>query len=228
MRRGWVRTSEYRINFRISIPVWLDYLLVWPLLLYRLLRYGYTFRRITLTQGKYAIVDCDDYFELIKYKWHAYRCGNTFYASRSIRTKDGKKHGFNMHRQVLKVPDGMFVDHINRNGLDNRKANLRPATFNQNMRNRGEYKVRNCTSKYKGVTWHREGKCWQARIIGNHKYIHLGSFRDELKAAKAYDKAAIKYHGEFAALNFPHLAKKKRRRVTKFVRTCLDSINLNT
>jgi len=202
-----LKTTEYKFNFQITIPVWLDYMIVWPVLLYRLLLYGYSFRRIRLTQRKYAIVDPEDYFRLNKYKWHAHRDYNTFYAIRKYTRKDGKRRNCSMHREVIKVPDNMFVDHINRNGLDNRKANLRPATVSQNARNCAKSRRRTCRSKFKGVTWHRGKKIWQTQIVLNQKHIYIGSFKDEEQAARAYDRAAKKYHGEFAALNF---AEKRR------------------
>jgi len=180
--------------------------MVLPVLLYRYIRHGYTFRRIPLTQRKYAIVDTDDYWPLSKHKWYAAKMGKTFYAARVVRKKDGKQHQIFMHRQILKFPHDMFVDHINRNGLDNRKANLRPATAAQNVRNRTKSNSRSFSSKYKGVTWHRERKLWQAQIRFNSKPIFLGSFGDEVHAAKAYDLAAKKYHGQFASPNFPYPA----------------------
>ena len=121
-----------------------------------------------------------------------------------------------MHRQILKVPDDMFVDHINRNSLDNRKANLRPATPSQNVRNRAKNTNRTYTSKYKGVTWNRCIKPWRAHIHFNHKLISLGSFDDEIRAAKAYDRAARRYHGEFAVLNFPE-PKRPVARIVPFI-----------
>ena len=108
-----------------------------------------------------------------------------------------------MHSHVLKVPEGFIIDHINQNGWDNRKVNLRPATAAQNSINRAKYKDRNYGSKYKGVTWQCKYNCWKAQIVTNGKVIYLGSFEDEVEAAKAYDEAAKKYHGEFASLNFP-------------------------
>jgi len=175
---------------------------IWLVFLYRRIRYGYAFRRIPLTQGRYAIVDPDDYRHLCKYKWYAMEMGRTFYAGRSVRTKDGKQRQVAMHREILEVPDNTFVDHINRNGLDNRKANLRPATPAQNGQNRAKYDNRSYSSKYKGVTRHREHQLWQAHIRVNRKPIFLGSFRDEIQAAKSYDRAAKKYHRDFAVLNF--------------------------
>jgi len=173
------------------------------LLLYRWIRYGYTFRRIRLNRGKFTIVDPDDYFEQAKYKWYAVRDGQQFYARRSFRTKEGKKRHIQMHQQILKVPDGMMVDHINRKGLDNRNANLRPATAAQNALNRGKISSRNTVSKFKGIASCVGRRGWQARMRVDGKLRFLGYFYDEVEAAKAYDRAARKCHGEFAALNFP-------------------------
>jgi len=175
-------------------------MLVFWVLLYRRVRYGYAFRRIPLTRGQYAIVDADDYERLARYRWMADKGESTFYVRRRIYLGNGKRKNILMHREILKVPKGMFVDHINHNGLDNRKANLRPATLKQNMRNRRKTRLK-CYSKYKGVTMNY-GK-WVAMIKADGERKHLGRFTDEIEAAKAYDRAAQKYHGEFAAINFP-------------------------
>ena len=108
-----------------------------------------------------------------------------------------------MHRVVINVPENLLVDHINRNKLDNRKANLRPATTAQNTCNQAKRKSNNLSSKYKGVTWQRGINCWQSQIGVNGNTIYLGSFDSEIRAAKAYDRAARMYHKEFAVLNFP-------------------------
>ena len=107
-----------------------------------------------------------------------------------------------MHREVIHPPDNLFVDHINHNGLDNRKANLRLATYAQNSYNRKQFRKRQ-TSKYTGVSWIKQIKKWRVIICYNGKKKFIGYFKDEKQAAKAYDKAAKKYHGEFASLNFP-------------------------
>ena len=107
-----------------------------------------------------------------------------------------------MHRQILNAPHFLLVDHINRNGLDNRKANLRTATYTQNSRNRQKTN-KNTWSKYKGVTFDYRRKKWLARIVVNRKKRHLGSFNNELDAGRAYDRAAGELYGEFAVLNFP-------------------------
>ncbi|MFC1794103.1 HNH endonuclease [Planctomycetota bacterium] len=171
------------------------------LLLYRRARYGYAFRRIPLTQGKYTIVDQDDFERLNKHKWYAVKSTNTFYARRTRRA--GKKYVFiMMHRDVIHPPENLLVDHINRNGLDNRKSNLRLATCAQNSYNRTYFR-KSKSSKYTGVSWNKLRKIWIVVIRYNCKNKFLGYFKDEIQAAKAYDKAAKKYHGEFASLNFP-------------------------
>lgn len=106
-----------------------------------------------------------------------------------------------MHRQVMKYDGELFIDHKNRNGLDNRRANLRIATAGQNNAN----SVRNLScksSKYRGVCRKKGCNKWLASIRYHDRHIHLGYFENEIDAAKAYDEAAKKYHREFAMLNF--------------------------
>jgi hypothetical protein len=186
----------------ITIPSWLERIAVRLALAYRRLRVGHTFRKIPLTQGQYAIVDPDDYPRLAKYKWHANRARDTYYAQRKLWLPQLKKEiTIKMHRQILNIPDFLLVDHINHNGLDNRKANLRPATHSQNTCNTPKYK--RSRSKYKGVTWHKAKRKWNARIRVNRRTISLGYFQNEIAAANAYDHAAKKYHRQFAVINFP-------------------------
>ena len=108
-----------------------------PLLLYRRLRYGYAFRRIPLTRGKFAIVDPEDYDRLSSIRWYANKSPHTWYAVHSLTNgKKEKRKNLYMHHLVIKIPPSMRCDHINHNGLDNRKANLRPVTHTQNVWNR--------------------------------------------------------------------------------------------
>ena len=185
---------------RIRIPRWLERIGVRLVLVYRRLRFGYAFRRIPLTQGQYAIVDPDDYPRLAKYKWRICRTRgkNVTYAERSIRLPSGKYSRILMHRQLIDVPEGYVIDHINGTGQDNRRANLRLATIAQNAWNS---KKRNPHSGYKGVWFARDKGLWRAAIWHNNKRVHLGYFNSPRQAANAYDEAAKKYHGEFACLN---------------------------
>ncbi len=155
-------------------------------------------RLIPLTKGKFAIVDAADYEWLSQWKWCAKKGLNTWYAVRRS-SKTGQKTL--MHRLITGAPDHLLVDHINRNGLNNTQKNLRPCTHTQNMHNQGPR--RNSSSKYKGVQWHKGSKAFVAIITCDGKRYHLGSFKDEIEAAKAYDKKAKLLFEEFAYLNFP-------------------------
>jgi hypothetical protein len=192
------------VDIKIHLPEIVYRQCLWFASHYRKMRYGYTFRQIPLTQGQFAIVDVEDYEKLAEFKWFAAKGGRTLYAERMAKSEDGKRkqHNVKMHRQILNVPEGQFVDHINHNGLDNRKANLRIVTMEQNCWNKRK-QSNNCSSKYKGVTWLKGYGKWQSRIIHKGERIFIGYFDDEQSAAKAYDDKARKLFGEYATLNFP-------------------------
>ena len=152
--------------------------------------------KIPLTKGLFAIVDEEDYENLSRYQWYVLGHKNKEYAARYV----GNNKHLRMHRILLNAPDGIEVDHINGNRLDNRKCNLRLATRAENGRNRGKFKCKT-HSKYKGVTYHTRDKRWQGTIIINRRHIHLGYFDTEQEAALAYNDAALKFHGKFAKLN---------------------------
>lgn len=155
---------------------------------------------IPLTQGLYALVNSDDYERLNKYKWYAHRDHSTFYAVRHAPRQNGKQGSILMHREILGLPKGIDTDHRNGCGLDNRKANLRPAAHNQNQWNQQpHYKG---TSQYKGVCWHKRQKKWRVQIRFEGTDIYLGVFTSEIEAAKAYDKKAVELFGDFAKTNF--------------------------
>ncbi len=152
---------------------------------------------------KYAKVDPADYKRLKRYKWFARKGTNCFYVFRDgPGKKAGRKSILYMHQEIIEVTKGMVTDHINRDGMDNRSANLRPATHSQNLWN-SRRRTGAKSSKYKGVSLKKQTRKWSARIGFENKEIHIGYFQNEIDAAKAYDEAAKKYHGEFASLNFP-------------------------
>lgn len=155
-------------------------------------------KRIELTQGKFAVVDDADFEFLNQWKWHARRNGRNCYAGRGIRI-NGMPRIIGMHQVILNLPSGMKSDHINGDGLDNRRSNLRSCTHCENMRNRSK-NIRD-SSRYKGVFWDKATQKWRARISINSRETHLGYFDDEEKAACAYNAAARKHFGEFARLN---------------------------
>lgn len=151
-------------------------------------------KKIPLTQGKFALVNDEDYEELSKYKW-----GFTHgYAKRSgPRPKQEKIY---MHRVVIGAKHGQMVDHINGDKTDNRKNNLRFSTKSTNGMNRGKNK--NNTSGFKGVflAKGRGKKCWYARIWKNRMCYFLGYYYSPEEASMSYENAAKKYHGEFASI----------------------------
>jgi hypothetical protein len=156
-------------------------------------------REIPLTQGKVAIVDIEDYDEISRYRWHVKKNHGTFYAVR-YENKNGRKIKISMHRQIMKASPEQQVDHKHRNGLDNRRCELRFCTTSQNNMNRIFNKKG--SSKYKGVHWDKSYGKWSVEIKKNGHSFKLGRFNNEIKAAKAYDKAAKKLFKEFAVLNF--------------------------
>jgi hypothetical protein len=155
-------------------------------------------KQIPLTQGKFALVDDEDFEFLNQWKWCASKSQWGFYAMRGFR-KNKKQIFVLMHRLVAKASIGVQVDHINRNGLDNQKSNLRLVNQFQNNANIGVCSKN--TSGFKGVGWHKGGRKWKAAISNNDKTIHLGLFIDPKLAAAAYDNAAIKLKGEYACTN---------------------------
>ena len=154
-------------------------------------------RFIPLTRGKFAIVDADDYAWLGRFKWHCVVNKKRAYAYHSFEKKNTS-----MHRIIMKPPGGMVVDHIDGNGLNNTRKNLRICTPRQNTCNsKGQGK----TSGYKGVCRIKNSKKWLAQITYTRKNKKIGCFETEITAAQAYDRKAKELFGEFAYLNFPNL-----------------------
>ncbi|HDZ13321.1 hypothetical protein LCGC14_1284510 [marine sediment metagenome] len=156
-------------------------------------------KRIPLTQGQFALVDDEDYEELSKHKWCLRQKGDgLFYAGRN-NWHDKKSHSITIHQQLMNLPENHEIDHRDGNGLDNRRSNLRVCTHRQNLQNQKRQKNNKCG--FKGVHWNNSSKKWRAKIFVNGKNIHLGVFFCLIQAAKAYNKAAVRYFGEFARVN---------------------------
>ncbi len=156
-------------------------------------------KKIPLTQGKFALVDDQDYEWLNQWKWCCHTSKRKSYVER-VQIIDGKRFSISMHRLILGLEqgDGKLADHLDSDGLNNQRHNIRVCDYNVNNWNR---KVRHdAASQYKGVSIYRKTK-WKATINFNGKQYWLGSFDCQIKAAKAYNEAATKYHGQFAKLN---------------------------
>ena len=149
-------------------------------------------REIPLTQGLVALVDDEDYPSLMKYKWYAHKENHTFYAQRQSQRVAGKQSVIRMHREIMGAHKGIELDHINGNGLDNRKENLRVVTRRENSQNKHTPK----TSKFPGVCWHPISGKWLAQIRVGKKRHHLGLIEDEEAAYEAYKNAVKEFTGK--------------------------------
>lgn len=150
-------------------------------------------RKIALPNNQYAVVDDRDYNKLNRYNWC---CDSKSYAMR-VSITNGKRKTILMHRQILGAKRGQVIDHINRKTLDNRQSNLRFCTTSQNKANGKIYA--NNLSGFKGV--YRDRSKWRSQIRVKGELFDLGTFLEKVEAAKAYNKAATRYFGEFASLN---------------------------
>ena len=154
---------------------------------------------IKLSNGMIAICDVNDYHEIKHFKWYAHRRGNTYYAS-ATRTIHGVRKMIHMHRMIMSpIPEGKEIDHIDGNGLNNTRENLRFVTHQQNCMNTRIHKQK--SSKYKGVYWCKGKKKYLVKIWVNKKGIHLGYFHDEKEAAKKYNQVVYELFGNLAYLN---------------------------
>ena len=150
-----------------------------------------------LTSGAVATVDDSDYAELSKHRWYPVPKGNTVYAATWIPQNNARGLDVSMHRMITCSLPGVLIDHKDRNGLNNTRANLRIATVSQNGINS---KIRSDnTTGYKGVKKNKYGYVAQITVRG--KDVSIGSYDTDVEAATAYNAEAIKYFGEFAMLN---------------------------
>jgi hypothetical protein len=156
-------------------------------------------KKIKLTQGKYALVSDEDYEFLSQWNWCAFKGCTTFYACRHPSKINRKQTTIYMHQVIAERMSIKSPDHIDTDGLNNLRSNLRQATQSQQHANQNLQK--NNKSGYKGVSWHKRCKKWKVYINANKNYIFLGYFIDIKEAARAYNKAAIKYYGTFARIN---------------------------
>ena len=163
-------------------------------------------RVIPLTQGQFALIDDEDYENIINYPhpWRADKSRYTFYAA-SWKNINGKQNTIRMQNLILTAPKGKLIDHINRNGLDNRRKNLRIVTQSENLKNTDKQRYKKgwhfpyrfrpkrlgTTSKFKGVSWQKAQRIWTAYIcIGEGRKKYLGCFKNENDAARAHNRAS--------------------------------------
>ena len=154
---------------------------------------------VPLSRGHVAIIDAADAATVLAHKWYARAYGRNFYAVREVRGANGKRTTLRLHKFLTGYST---TDHVNGDGLDNRRSNLRPATTAENIQN-SRRRVDNTTG-FKGVCWHKAHLKWRAYIAADGQSPrHLGYYGTAEEAARAYDAAARDLHGEYATLNFP-------------------------
>ncbi|HSW00923.1 MAG TPA: HNH endonuclease [Sedimentisphaerales bacterium] len=148
---------------------------------------------IPLTRNTVAVVDIEDFEWLRRHKWHAKKLGGNFYACRHEKGRT-----ILMHREIMKAPQGMVVDHRRDNTLNNRRRNLRICTQAQD---RANSKPHGSRSGFKGV--YPQGDKWYGLVERNGKQHYAGTFPTPIEAARSRDRLAVKLFGEYAWLNFP-------------------------
>jgi len=160
-------------------------------------------RYLALTQDRFATVDARDFRRLMQDRWFATRCDGRYYARRNAK---GGASAL-MHREIARAPEGMVVDHRNNNGMNNCRANLRVCTQQENSYNSRPH---GSSSHFKGVSYVADLKVWQAAICTGYRMHAIGYFKDEIEAARAYDREAHRRFGQYAWLNFPEEIAERR------------------
>lgn len=163
---------------------------------------------IPITKGFVAVIDNADRDKVARLSWvaHATPGKRCVYAKARL---PGQNRNILMHRYILDAPPGVMIDHINGDGLDNRRGNLRVATASQNLLNRRKY---HGVSRFKGVYFMKRDGLWVAQLAINGKSKNLGRFLTEEDAARVYDSHARRWYGDFALLNFSNKENHARRR----------------
>lgn len=153
--------------------------------------------------GKHEVFVDDEDFDLVdKYTWHlqVVKKSNLKYAGTNVYNSETKKcTQIKMHRLIMKFPE-FIIDHFDRNGLNNQKANFRLCSHTENVRNSVVIQINNTTG-FRGVFFEPKKKLYRAMIGVDGKIVGGGRFKSPLKAAMRYNELALKYHGEFATLN---------------------------
>lgn len=149
---------------------------------------------------KIILIDDEDYELFCSHNWHFVKGRNTFYLYTNI-IKDKKRKTVALHQIILTCPKDMCIDHIDRNGLNNQRSNLRVCNRSENQCN--QFKRKNTSSQYRGVSWNKYQQRWECYINKDQKRTFIGKFKSEVEAARKWDEYAKKIHGEFARLNFP-------------------------
>jgi hypothetical protein len=147
---------------------------------------------------KKVLIDDEDWEKVSKYKWHLSKQSQGLLYAQTFIYKNGKKIPLKLHRLIMNCPKNKEIDHIDGNGLNNQKSNLRICTHAENMKN--SKKRKDNSSGFKGIHFIKQNKRWQARIQVNRKRMPLGCYKTPELAYQAYCKASKKYHGEFGRI----------------------------
>lgn len=151
-------------------------------------------RKIALSKGLFATVDASDFLQLSKWKWYANNIGHKTYACRTV--KKGGRQTLYMHKEIIGTPVGLVTDHINGNGLDNRRSNLRVCSRRENLLNRGEQT--NNSSGISGVSFEKKSQKWESYLHHYGKKISLGRYSEKEEAVKARTEGIKKWYNDFA------------------------------